>query len=86
MKNLIIVLIGLLSFVSVNSSASTSNMSDAQKIESLQQEVQVLRQIIIQSQYTQAKPMCLTTGERCESQFDICCSDGQYCFIGAICR
>lgn len=80
------VLVAMFSMLSISAVASTSvNMTDAQKIESLQQEVNGLRQIILQSQAA-VRPMCLTTGERCESRYDICCSDGQYCFMGSVCR
>lgn len=44
------------------------------------------RQFHLQQVETGIRPMCLTTGERCESMYDVCCSDGQYCGVGSICR
>ena len=76
MKNVLIVLVAVFS---LNAFAETHT-------ESLEKEILVLKSIIQKQEELQHRPMCLPTGARCESQFDICCSDGQYCFIGAICR
>lgn len=84
MKNLFILFAFVLSFMSLNASAHFTKDSKDQRIEALQQEVNALRQILLQSQ-AEAKPACLTTGERCSSQYDFCC-DGRYCGISMICR
>ena len=86
MKSLILNLMAVFSLVSSPVFASTSaNMAADQKIEQLQQEVQILRQIILNSQ-AQNKPMCVSTGERCYDANDICCNSGRYCgMAGGIC-
>lgn len=86
MKNLILILTAVFSLISISASAAPSdNMSVEQKIESLQQEVQTLREIILNSQANN-RPACLVTGERCSSAYDVCCNSGRYCGnAGGVC-
>lgn len=72
-------------FASVNP-VMTADQQTAQQISDLQQEVQILRQIIMNSRHANVSPQCLVTGERCSSAYDVCCNSGRYCGnAGGIC-